>query len=171
MRNFKTHKSTKLSCIASGDIKMQKRESNEEGEERRSCSVTLLWRLNKFQIRKCLRRKNESFGAQIRTHKLGIVWLTHSSLSSSFFFFLFSVLYRSEISFPAKMVEMSWNGRNRPVQPCIWGSTNHSYFCTSLGFGAENSGHTSQYDTKFTPLVARNTKLCIFVWFSYAWYK
>jgi len=72
MRNFTIHKRTKLSCIVSGDIKKQKRESNEEErEERRSCSDKLLWRLNKIQIRKCLRRKNERFGAQIKTHKLG----------------------------------------------------------------------------------------------------
>ena len=109
MRNFKLHKRTKLLCIVSGDIKKQQKESNEEErEERRSCSDKLLWRLNKIQIRKCLRRKNERFGAQIKTHELGTVWLTHSSLSLLlflllFFYFLFSVLYRSKISFLAEM--------------------------------------------------------------------
>ena len=89
MRNLKIHKSTMLSCIANGEIKKQKRERKEvEGEERRGCRDKLLWRLNKIQIRKCLRRKNERFGAQIKTHKSGTVWLTHSSLSLLLFLLL-----------------------------------------------------------------------------------
>ena len=145
MRNFKLHKRTKLLCIVNGDIKKQKKESNEEErEERRSCSDKLLWRLNKIQIRKCLRRKNERFGAQIKTHELGTVWLTHSSLSLLLFLLLFFFFILCSV--PVQNIFFGWNGRNKPVQPDIWGSTNHSYFCTGLGSSAKNSGRP-----EFTP--------------------
>ena len=97
---------------------------------------------------------------QIRHYVANPFFSFSSSISSSFFFFLFSILYRSKISFLAKMAGMSRNGRNKPVQPDIWGSTNHSYFCTDLGFGTKNSSQTGRYSMEFTPLLSLD--ICLF---------